>query len=372
MKKRYYYIDFIKAIAIIMVCSYHFQMLNNLSDIKQLNLEGYISRFFFNANASCVSLFFMASGAMLLNKQFDISKHKKRICRIIYQFFIWYIITTVITLLFGKLNMSDYNTVDYINHVFINELSGIPFGHYWFIFALVGTYILLPFFSNVYAEDDNKINVSMIIFIGFLFFLYFFMDGIGTIFKVFNIDIKIDNIASFQPFKNMNAIMILFFILGGYLHKEYRRLVNIPLLYVIFAYSIGLTLLFIKFYIISSKIGSYDPVWYGYGTISNLIMSSSLFIMVMKLDSVCDRYVLKDKHFFINIPISVVQTIGKNTLVIFYMHEIIGNIVMPYVYMKIPQCGILINLTKALIIVGVCTILGETIKKIPVLKRILI
>lgn len=370
MEKRYFHIDFLKAIAITMVCSYHFQILHDQSNISLLNTAGYVRRFVFNTNVSCVSLFFMTSGAVLLNKPFDMAKHAKRLYRIIFQFIAWYLITTIFMILFGVVNITDYNITDFINHLFLSELPGIPYGHYWFIFTLIGIYLLLPFFYNSFADNGDKYKAIKILML-FLFICIFLSNEINTLIKVINVNVSTDNITKFIPFTNLNAIMIFFFILGGYIHKQYHKLKNIPIAYLVIVYLSGLLLLFIKFYIESSKIGSYDPIWSGYGSIGNLLMSASLFILVMRIDTFYEKISTSNSHSFIKLVFNVIQMVGMNTLAIFYIHEIIGTIVMPYVYSIAPYCGITINFAKAIIMVVLFSLIGEIIKKIPLLNKIL-
>ena len=92
--KRFYAIDLLESIAIFFVVFYH----STLFDYNFLNNSSFIFyvRYFLRAILStCVPLFFFANGFLLFNKSFSLKKHLLKMVRLLIQFLVWSIITTL-------------------------------------------------------------------------------------------------------------------------------------------------------------------------------------------------------------------------------------------------------------------------------------
>ena len=77
--QRHLYLDILKILAIVMVCSYHFCWAGGIGFSDPLSFSVGLRRMFFGINSTCVPLFFMVNGALLLSASAcDVSRHLDR------------------------------------------------------------------------------------------------------------------------------------------------------------------------------------------------------------------------------------------------------------------------------------------------------
>ncbi len=98
-----------------------------------------------------VPVFVMLSGALLLPQDIPLWVfYKKRLLRILFPF----IFFSIIYLIFTWTN-SQSSTEDIISWVFQMFKGGISF-HFWFIYMLLGLYIIIPFLGKWVRQFTNK------------------------------------------------------------------------------------------------------------------------------------------------------------------------------------------------------------------------
>lgn len=134
VKNRIFYYDMLRTLAILCVILCHTSPFYNLMGIASpANLI--IPYTLYNLATMGVPLFFMISGALLLNKKDSISVFlKKRFTRILYPFLFW-----IAIILAGVYYI---NGTTYLLDMFL----GI--GQFtWFIWVLMGLYLFIPIFS---------------------------------------------------------------------------------------------------------------------------------------------------------------------------------------------------------------------------------
>ena len=161
MSKRNYILDFLRVIAMIMVviihiANYYCRAFENIDKIS------YIVALIFNTiSRISVPFFFMISGATLLNKKYDKSKNKQRIIKKI----ITLIVITIIYFLWDKYYMNKSINLIYLLNKPERKLL-------WFMYAIIGIYIALPFVKcmvDKMGKDEDKLFVVLwIIFCGVL------------------------------------------------------------------------------------------------------------------------------------------------------------------------------------------------------------
>lgn len=144
-KERIFYYDFLRAFAIIAVLICHADLffgplVTPLQLISQLT--------FHDIGRMGVPIFLMISGALLLNRDYDLSDFlKRRFTRIIYPFIFWISIIIVGILVVGKGYSFAWNT-------FIGNPSIT-----WYFWMLIGIYLFIPVinaFIEKYGEDGLK------------------------------------------------------------------------------------------------------------------------------------------------------------------------------------------------------------------------
>lgn len=159
MNKRNYRLDLLRIISMIMVivihiANYYCRSFNNLDKIS------YIGALIFNTiSRISVPFFFMISGATLLSKKYD--KNKERIIKKT----ITLIAITIIYILWDKYYMNkDINIISLLSKPERKLL--------WFMYAIIGIYIALPFIKcmidKMGKEEDKLFVILWIIFNGIL------------------------------------------------------------------------------------------------------------------------------------------------------------------------------------------------------------
>jgi len=141
-KERIFYYDVLRAFAIIAVIICHLDMLfgplNTTSEILFLKTFHDIGRI-------GVPIFLMISGALLLNRNHDLSDFmKRRFTRIIYPFVFW------IILILGQLYLLNYNST-FLWKVFTGEASIT-----WYFWTLIGIYLFIPVINAFIKEYGEK------------------------------------------------------------------------------------------------------------------------------------------------------------------------------------------------------------------------
>lgn len=144
VKKRIFYFDEIRALAILFVILCHTTTIYHpfnysfspLAIPSILNMLGWVG----------VPLFFMISGALLLNREYTLKDFfKRRFTRILYPFIFWMIIT--LSLYYFFLGFGE------------KELLKVFFGdnrYTWFIWVMMGIYLILPVINSFIVEYGMK------------------------------------------------------------------------------------------------------------------------------------------------------------------------------------------------------------------------
>lgn len=144
-KERIFYYDFLRAFAIIAVIICHVDLFfgpltTPTKIIAQMT--------FHDIGRIGVPIFLMISGALLLNREYDLSDFlKRRFARIIYPFIFWIILITAQLIYLNKSNTVIWNT-------FIGNPSIT-----WYFWTLIGIYLAIPLinaFIEKYGEDGIK------------------------------------------------------------------------------------------------------------------------------------------------------------------------------------------------------------------------
>ena len=159
MAKRDYRLDLLRVISMIMVVIIHIAnyYCRAFYDIDKIS---YLGALIFNTiSRISVPFFFMISGATLLNKEYDKRKNKDRIIKKVITLFV----ITIIYFIWDKYYMNkDIN--------FLSLLSKPERKLLWFMYAIIGIYISLPFVKcmvdEMGKEEDKLFVILWLIFKG--------------------------------------------------------------------------------------------------------------------------------------------------------------------------------------------------------------
>lgn len=141
-KKRVFYFDVLRAVAILCVILCHTTRMYSpytFDTIKHaipplINVIGLVG----------VPLFFMLSGALLLNRDYDLKDFfKKRFTRILYPAIFWIIITILLIYPF-------FNTSEIVKIILGQDK------YTWFVWVMIGIYLIIPVINSFIKEYGMK------------------------------------------------------------------------------------------------------------------------------------------------------------------------------------------------------------------------
>lgn len=252
MNKRIFYYDELRCIAILLVILAHVSRIYvpfNYSNLYN-SIPGFVNVIGFMG----VPLFFMLSGALLLNKEYHSlsSFYKKRFSRIIPPFIFWMFLTVSVVFLFFNPDDIPFLIIGKDNYT-------------WFFWAISSIYLVLPIF-NSFLKEYGETGVKLILVLWI----------ISTILTTFKYDpIEYFNLSYVSGF-------IGYFILGYYLsHADFR----INKLYLIV---IGFLMMIVgNFMHMLIKFNDWN-ILTSYNSLFVVIASTGLFLIFKGIDDYCN------------------------------------------------------------------------------------
>jgi surface polysaccharide O-acyltransferase-like enzyme len=290
--------DLIRTLAIILVILLHAsnEALQNTSVPAAYWWTGAVYK---TLALSCVPLFVMLSGALLLqpaklNEPIRVFL-KKRLSRIGLAFAFW----TAVYIAWGFYTTQYPVTLDNVGQSVLRSLFTGAYYHFWFIYLIIGLYLITPILRVIIANANLRI-------IRYLILLWFV--GVAAL--------PIIELASGQVLDNTVFVIggwVGYFVLGSYLQKiKVRSTILYGLLGLAFVWTMfGIWLMN---YPLSSA--GQNNFFFDYLTANVIIGSAALFMLLSKFRPDwpgSNHTVLK----------RVVQAISKSTLPIFLFHVII-------------------------------------------------
>ena len=165
-KKRIFYFDALRALAIICVIVIHAFARNYniiIAEIDPYPTYKYIyTQIMGNWFRVGVDLFLMLSGALSLGRNWEIKDFLgKRIPRIVSPFLFWGIILSLLMLacsyIFGFCLVKHYDLMSILNYIYNSFLAhNKGFSPYWFFWMILGTYLIMPVFNKWLLHADLK------------------------------------------------------------------------------------------------------------------------------------------------------------------------------------------------------------------------
>ena len=362
--RRFGYLDILKIIAMLCVCLYHYPLIRHTAYVRPFPADVLALRYFRVFDAVCVPLFMMVNGALILNRPFRLKKHAVRCVTLLAGVYIWYIITMVL----GHAWKNGFGFVAanwsgiLLSAQYLYEYGGISTSHLWFIHMLVAVYLLVPVIRAGIDSEDAQIRWGVLFLLGALGIFAFLLQDIQHVRAAVPVLRRLDlaGLETLNPMRSMYGVMMVYFVLGGLLHRAYERMLRIPAWVCGLMILGGSIVLFAEWYLVTIREETmYDIVFGGYSCLPTLAMTVGLFIAAAKLE---DRMRLSDGRMG-----GLIRLIGRNTLAIYYLHWIMGLTVLSLVRV---QGSFAVNLIKAAVMVLSCALAGEGIRRIPLLRRL--
>lgn len=197
LRERIYSLDWIRVLACLMVIFMHSPFPSSEENSLFLLASGYLS-------APCIGLFFMVSGALLLPVRMSTKTFlKKKFLKVCIPTLIWSIF---------YLLWSWDSTVNFVQHVLSIPFSAQGTGILWFMYVLIGLYLLAPIVS-AWLENASKRELEFYLFLWSITLCY-------PILKKYFI-VNDSNTGILYYFTGYAG----YFLLGYYTNKYYNRFV---------------------------------------------------------------------------------------------------------------------------------------------------
>ena len=196
MKEREYSFDVLRVIAMIMVIIIHVSNVYTRS-FNFIDTNSYLVSLIFNTiSRVSVPIFFMISGALLLDRKFNFKKYKKRVLKILLLIVVWDILYLIWEYFFLGV------TYDKLYNLFLEPYRA----HLWFLYSIIILYVIQPLLKYIL---DRINNITKIV----LFILWILLSTIS----MYNVSVA--NI--FSIFSNIG-----FFIVGKYMYDYVKNTKN--------------------------------------------------------------------------------------------------------------------------------------------------
>ena len=288
-----------------------------------------------------VPCFLMVTGALLLNRNKKITYEKlfkKYILRILLAIIVFVSAFSIIDTFFGSEPAS--------LSVFLKQISevwtGRTWSHMWYMYCLIGLYMLLPFYKKIVnGSCEKEIRYLMILYVIFLSVIPVIGNwGIETGFYI--------NVSTIYPF----------YMFAGYYLAEYGDYgKKTGLLFTVLT-TVAITLLSIISWITSRD--TLAPL-FGYNSAFVIMQSCAVFMLFMKLEIRSDSLLSK-----------LLIKIDENGFGIYLVHMILVRYIFKQMQINPFYSGGWLCITAIILIVALLSwIIVFVLKKIPGFKNIL-
>lgn len=258
MKKNIQWIEYLRAIACIMVVILHLSG-NYIYALSPKSNTWHIFNFINSFTRTCVPIFFMITGFIFIKKT-DISiRHFLRLAACI----IFYSSISIIFLALYK----NANILDEVKKSFFSPVIY----HLWFFYALIPCYFFFILYRNK-SQEGNLISLKELIF--FLTFIFLLLS--------YNSESQIkllglSNLVKF-PVNSEIAFYIIYAIIGAELGS--RKTHNIKSSHLILIFFVSTMLIFSGTQLLSERKGWLDSSYYSHNTLLVSLSSVSIFLLL--------------------------------------------------------------------------------------------
>ena len=304
MKERDKSVEFLRILSMILVVVVHASSVY-YNNFGKTSLSYFMLGSTFNILARvCVPLFFMISGIFLTKEEFNKEKYKKRIIKFSLILILWSVIYYIIN------NINKGLLVNLPTKIITSFYTAYSTQyHLWYLYALLGLYIALPFIQDI-CKNMTKEKENLFIK------LWLFFSGIVPIFNSFINNFMHASINIEYPIPIINATYYLGYFICG--HIIYDRLQNYKLtkkdkFYLIFGFIISNIIMICVTGICSQIKGSLFSTMTWYRNILVTVSSFSVFMLV--IDS-------KDKF-----KGNWILNVSKYTFGIYLVHMLFMNLI---------------------------------------------
>ena len=304
--------------------------------------EYYFFAVLFNSLARiCVPVFFMISGALLIPREEDLTKYRKRIVKFVIVLVVW---SLVYMQFYHQLNLKNIA----VSFFHANKSSR----HLWYMYALLGIYLVLPFIRKMCASLTKKEENLFLILWGVL-------SGLQVIYMPLIWLINKGSVQAQYPVPIIEATYYLgYFVCGHILYKRYnnykkQRFTN---WYLLLGYVDASLVTALVTYFMSIKTNKYYDVFLWYRSIFITISSICIFLLFT---------INKDKF-----KSEKIISFSKYTFGIYLIH-VIFYVLLRRRFMYINYSSLLMTIPITIVVYFISLLASFILKKIPIIKELL-
>ncbi|MDO5850165.1 MAG: acyltransferase [Methanobacteriaceae archaeon] len=264
-KNRIFYLDQIRALAIILVILCH--VVREYCQIRPVGSLGFsAAAILIDFGVIGVPLFLMISESLLLNRDYDLPDFlKRRFTRILIPFIFWALLLPIYKIII-------YPSAPTLS----NYLSLFIDGQYWFVWMLIGVYLFLPVVNAFIQKYQIK---------GAEYFLVIWL--ITIILNTFGL----------YPFHNLElsyfAGYVGYLVLGYYLTNKEFKLSDKQMIWIGLILFIVFTAINIHFTLTHGKIGRISDSslkYYHYETLIVVLQATGVFLIFENFAKYCSKH----------------------------------------------------------------------------------
>jgi surface polysaccharide O-acyltransferase-like enzyme len=286
--KKNIWIDYLRVISTFAVIMIHVSAVGVISlDIE--SRSWIVANFYDSISRFCVPIFFMISGALLLQKDYGLKPFFiKRVTRILPPFIFW-------SFVYFFLNNSDFllNRFEFVT--FLEKLTrSFLYGskyHLWFVYALIGMYLFVPILRN-------WIKNSPVSYMQYFLLIWLF----SNLYRIPNMETYLPKV-DMSNFSGFLGFMVLGYYIfrGKFLYK-----------YVYLALFVVCSIItFLGTHYFSINKGVFVDYFYDYLSLNTILAATSLFLF------------FKNSNINIKGLDSVIIVLSKYSFGIYLVHALV-------------------------------------------------
>ncbi len=291
-----------------------------------------------------VPCFVMVSGALLLDSKREIT-YKKIFSKYIFKVVIALLIFTLLYKVFDIIMNRETFTAKALLEGLVNFVTGKSWSHLWYLYMLIGLYLLLPFFRKITANSTNKE-------LGGLLLIIFIFTSILPILQIWNIEV-----AFYIP---IVTVYPLYFIAGYLIAKEDVKVPG-------WVYIVGFFVSTIILTTLTGLIGligvDFRNIFFDYSSFLVIIQALSIFGIFTR----CIKYKDSVKQ---NFGTKLFYAFDECTFGIYLVHMFFARLVLRYLGIN-PYESIGLFIVCIIGIIVVSYLIVWALRKIPKVKKVL-
>ena len=285
-------LDIIRVLAIYLVIVVHF------FDVSLLSTQYFgVELILFGVAKTCVPLFLLMSGGLLLGKKEDPKVFaKKRIKNLVLPWFAWSSLIIIISILFYSIP-------------FELELVSSTLQSYWFVLLIGCLYILTPVLRPMLQATKNaEILYFLLLWFFAISFLPYTLDSLAF-------PLHVDNGLVRQTISYLG-----FYVAGYYLIQRKSSLLKARFRYWLGLFSIGIAITSVQTITNFFQTGELSDLYFNYFSPGQVITSVGLFIILLKLFKNIEKKLNKRSSH-------ILAVISSLSLHVYFLHEILKRFI---------------------------------------------